>query len=252
MTLRLTLAFVLLIAAVDRVTATDVTSCGQTVAPRDMAVLTTDLTCSSSASGVFLGDRSTLDMNGHTMNGGGVNCIGSCTVTGPGTITNVHAPAHNGAGIVTNGAASRTSKFLAQDVDVSGNDQGIVTQARRVTLIGVNASNNAGDGIETFSKTIRGMNVTASNNGATGLDVQSIGSVRMTGLTASGNGWGGLINDGKRTRLIDSTLTGNAWPPFPDEPTMVDIAIAYNARCPRLVNTTCDHSFRDCHVCSGD
>jgi len=80
------------------------------------------------------------------------------------------------------------------------------------------------------------------------LDVQYRGSVLITGLTATGNGWGGVIKDGRRTRLVDSTVTGNAWPPFPGEPTMIDIA----GPCPKLLNTTCDHSYPNCGVCCQD
>lgn len=253
MAFRLTLALMLLVAVAGRAAATDVTACGQTIAARDTGVLTVDLTCSSSVDGALLGDKATLDLNGHTLSGAGVYCTTSCTVKGPGTITNVHYyPAGNATAIFANFQGSRGTKFVAENIDLHDNDNGILSQARRVTLAGVNASNNVHDGIETFgANVIKGTNVTANNNGATGLDVQSVGTIRMTGFTATGNGWGGVINDGKRTVLVGSTVTGNAWPPFPGDPSMVDIATAAG-RCPRLTTTTCDHSFPNCHVCSGD
>ena len=256
MAFRLTLALLLLVAAADRATATDVTACGQTVAARDTGVLTADLTCSSSAEGVFLEERATLDLGGHTISGGGVLCGGSCTVKGPGTIANVHTDGGYGAGIYANLQGGRKRKFLAENVDVHDNDTGIVSQAARVTLSGVNASNNDQNGIRTLgARVVRATNVTASNNGESGLSdftaTVRIGTVRLTGFTAMGNGRGGVTHDGRVTVLVGSTVTGNAWPPAPDEPTMVDIATA-EGRCPRLTTTTCDHSFPNCHVCSGD
>jgi hypothetical protein len=253
MAFRLTLALLLLVAAAGRATATDVTACGQSIAARDTGVLTVDLTCSSSVDGAILGEKSTLDLNGHTLSGSGVYCTTSCTVKGPGTITNVHYdPGANATAIFANFQGSRRTKFVAENIDLHDNDNGIVSQAARVTLSGVNASNNDQNGIHTLgARIVRGTNVTASNNGASGLSVDSNGTVRLTGFTAMGNGWGGVINDGKRTVLVGSTVTGNAWPPFPGEPSMVDIATAAG-RCPRLTSTTCDHSFPNCHVCSGD
>jgi len=145
---------------------------------------------------------------------------------------------------------------VSENVDVHDNDTGIVSQAARVTLSGVNASNNDQNGIRTLgARVVRATNVTASNNGESGLSdftaTVRIGTVRLTGFTAMGNGRGGVTNDGRLTVLVGSTVTGNAWPPAPDEPTMVDIATA-EGRCPRLTTTTCDHSFPNCHVCSGD
>jgi hypothetical protein len=204
-------------------------------------VLVADLDCPSSAGAVFLGEKATFDLAGYTLTGGQVQCTGSCTVRG-GTIVQVPT-----AAIYAGSGYGR--KFIGEDLDLHDNGVGLVAQARSVVLTNVNASNNLEDGIETISATrIRGTGVTASNNGATGLDVQNRGSVRITGLTATGNGWGGVVNDGRRTRLVDSTVTGNSWPPFPGEPTMIDIA----GPCPKLVNTTCDHSYPNCGVCSQD
>src|SRR5215472_11906574 len=135
-------AALFVLVGVGRAAATDITACGQTIVRKDTGVLTVDLSCSSSAEGVFLDDKATLQLNGHTITGGGVECIASCTVTGPGTITGVHTPASNVAGIVTNTSGERAAKFTASELDVHDNDFGIVAQARRVTLTDVNASSN--------------------------------------------------------------------------------------------------------------
>jgi hypothetical protein len=62
-----------------------------------------------------------------------------------------------------------------------------------------------------------------------------------------------MINNGKSTRLVDSTLTGNAFGPFPGNPTVLDL---FSERRPHLFNTTCDHSLGPNDlpwgVCSGD
>lgn len=243
------LAFVLIAAGAAR--AGDITACGQLVGARDTGVLVADLTCPDSAAAVFVADRGTLDLAGHTLTGGGVQCLRSCTVRG-GTIRQVLPPPGtvSVSGINVNTTGGGRVKFVGENLTVRECHFGIYTQARRVRLTNVDASDNLLSGIALFPnvRSVRGTNVTANGNGETGLTVEDEATVKITGFTAIGNGWGGLINDGRRTRLIDSTVTGNAWPPFPGEPTMIDIA----GPCPRLTNTTCDHSYPNCGVCSGD
>jgi hypothetical protein len=59
----------------------------------------------------------------------------------------------------------------------------------------------------------------------------------------------GLINNGGRTVLLNSTLTGNAF----SDPTMLDL---FSYRRPHLFATTCGHSLGPTDtpwgVCSGD
>src|SRR5262245_8295489 len=51
----------------------DVTECGQAVPSRETGVLQVDLTgCPSSAVGVFLSDKSELDLNGHAVASGAI------------------------------------------------------------------------------------------------------------------------------------------------------------------------------------
>jgi Right handed beta helix region len=237
--------------------ATDVTTCGQTVAAKDTGALVADLTCPSSATGVFLQDRATLDLGGHTLAGGQVTCVLSCTIRN-GTIANVNpVGSFGGTAVFAGESFSSRSKFVATDLTVRDSGAGIATQVRRLVLTNVNVSNNLSFGIFTVAaKTLRGTNVTANDNGGTGISFGNSpngAALRMTGLTATGNGQGGLINNGRRTVLINSTLTGNHFGPFPGDPTLVDIATTAG-NCPKLQNTVCDHSFSTppCHVCSGD
>jgi hypothetical protein len=87
--------------------ATDVTSCGQTIAAGDTGVLQADLDCSASEWGVRLRPMATLNLNGHAIKGGSATYAvvagvgtgdqaelyeqgkGNFTVLGPGSISGV-------------------------------------------------------------------------------------------------------------------------------------------------------------------
>jgi hypothetical protein len=223
----LVLAFVLFAAA--RVLAVDVTTCGQTVAPREIGTLTADLDCSSAAGAfaVDLSDRSTLELTGHTISGKGVLCQARCAVHGPGDITG--AP----SGIFVNGV--RRPVTVSGGISLHGNGDGIYNGGSRLTLVDVDLSNNSGNGIFVLSKRVKGSNVTANDNGGAGLFAQQ-GSLTIDGLTANGNGAFGI--NVKRGKLLNSTLTGNQGG-YPSNPPFVDVV---STRRPRLVNTVCDHS----------
>jgi hypothetical protein len=227
--------------------ATDITTCGQTVFPYQTGVVQVDLTCSDSASAVFLQDRAILQVGGHTITGGGIQCTGSCTVTGPGTVQQVVG---NGNLPAINGLSSQ-AKIIVQDMTLNANAFGMISDARKTTLTNVTASGNIETGIWVWG-TARALNVTTNDNGRTGFRSEVRG-IRLVGLTATGNGQAGLINNGGGTHLYDSTLTGNAFPPFPGDPTVLDL---FSYRRPRLKNTTCDHSLGPkgvpWGVCSGD
>ena len=234
--------------AAGRAAATDVTACGQTVVARDTGVLQVDLTCSDSAAAVFLQDRATLAVGGHTVTGGGIQCSDRCTVLGPGTVQQVMGANGNLPAI---NAISARGRLTVQDLTITNNAFGIIADAKKVTLSNVTASNNLHNGIWVFGA-VRGSNVVTNDNGATGFRSENR-SVRLTALTATGNQQAGLINNGTGTRLVDSTLTGNAFGPFPGEPTMLSI---FSEHRPKLVNTTCDQSLgpdgTSWGVCSGD
>jgi hypothetical protein len=66
-----------------------VVACGQVVATATSAVLAADLDCTG-ASGIQLGARAKLALGGHALSGDsftGIDCLGACTVSGPGSIT---------------------------------------------------------------------------------------------------------------------------------------------------------------------
>lgn len=70
-----------------------VTTCGQVLPARAHGVLASDLDCTGEPVGVVLGRAAKLSLGGFTLANGfnGVQCDGSCTVTGPGTITGSQA-----------------------------------------------------------------------------------------------------------------------------------------------------------------
>src|SRR5262249_2850909 len=128
----------------------DVTGCGQVVPKRETGVLQVDLTgCSSSAVGVFLSDRSELDLNGHAVASGaiGVNCSQRrCTVHGPGEIRN--AAVH---GLL---ASFENARVRVEDADIHDNAFGGIVASSgkpRIVVERINVHDNA-VGIETIFK----------------------------------------------------------------------------------------------------
>jgi hypothetical protein len=242
----------------------------------ETGVLQADLDCSAdpAEAAVTLGNRSTLDMNGHTIVAReiGVSCgsefgFSRCEVRGHGVAPSGVGELSGGAGIV---AADK--RVIVSDVyvhDVAGG--GIVVNQRlaltnvtviragwsgivankRLTATNVEASDNDSFGID--APRVTGSNVTANGNRFSGVSCRRC---VITGLTANGNGvtdiavgaGGGLQGGG--ALLIDSTLTGNVVDGVP-----VDID---TFRRPHLVNTTCEHSRRRADpstswgVCSAD
>lgn len=235
-------------SAAGRAAAMDVTACGQTVSERFTGVVQDDLDCPDSAQAVFLLDRATLDLAGHTITGGGVYCAGTCIVHGPGVIRQVTGPNDGYAGIFAN---SPQGKLTVDGMTLTENGFGIVSNARKTTLLNMTSSGNVNHGVWTFGA-VRGETVTTSDNGGTGIKMENRG-VRLRYFTATGNGQAGIINNGAGTRLVDSVVTGNAFGPFPGDPPLLDIATQGR---PRLVRTVCDHSIgRDgtpWGLCSGD
>src|SRR5262245_54310317 len=192
----------------------DVTGCGQAVPRRETGVLQVDLTgCSSSAVGVFLSDRSELDLNGHAVASGaiGVHCSEKrCTVHGPGEIRNaaVHgllasfenarvrvedADVHdNGSGGIV--ASSGKARIVVERVNVQGNAVGIETIFKgRIFGEDVDASNNRSNGIVAGGR-FRFKRLTLLDTGASAPDPSDVGLVCLYG--------GGT--------LIDSTVMGSA------------------------------------------
>jgi hypothetical protein len=196
-------------------------------------------------------------MNGHSISGAvvGVHCfdpsaqLDGCEIDGPGEIFD------NNCGVVPGNDRQRPlkvrnlnvhdnnqlgiagRKVLATDLTVSGN---AVDGIEALRLIATNVTANAnGVGIDVLQHT-SGANVTASNN--TDIGVNSI-RCRLQGLVAQNNGYAGVLAE--RLTLRDSIVTGSGY---------ADLETGFH---PRLINTTCDHSYQEIYhytwgVCSQD
>ena len=209
--------------------ATDVSTCYQTIAARDVAVLQTDLDCSmvpGSGPDVVLERGALLQLNGHRLLGGHIG-VGSdpggrrVIIEGPGEISGM-----TGCGISAEGPA------LVRNVQVHDNGCGITSiYTFSLKLEDVGVTNNAGDGVTYLSDVkhgkVSGERVTISGNGGAGVRAPHTLSLEEASIT--GNGGGGAIA-GRTIRAQDSTLTGNG--PSGDVATRRAI----------LRNTTCEHS----------
>jgi len=270
---------VLLVLAVlsARAHAVDITACGTPVPARQAGVLQADLDCSgiflscdslgatdcindptctdAGCAGVVLGERATLQMNGHTIANGAVFCAGRCAISGPGTI----------AGGDQAGESLTAEGDLQVDggLDIHGSGHGIITRRntslsdvsitncsinygygifayKRLQLTNVTVSDNAGGGIYA-DHTVRGEAITTNGNAHVGLAV-GYGGLSVTGLTATGNGGdattgeGGVNVLGSSVKLVNSVVTGNF-----SGATPLDL---FTHRRPLLINSSCDHSQR--------
>lgn len=242
--------------------ALDITACGQTVPRGDIGVLQVDLVCSDEITliAVSLEPNAALDLNGHTISGGGagVGCFGparSCTVRGPGVISGATAN-----GIAANNAVGR---IIVEDVTISDNQYSavFVPGGRAISLKNVViARNNLGFdgspeqrahlGAVQWVRRLDVENVIAIDNVALafatrnvyGDNVTLIGNyggfrgmnVRLGNATIADNIGLAMTSTRGRVRFVDSTLANN------------DTAGAgvdmLTARKPSLVNTSCGRS----------
>ena len=202
----------------------DITSCGQTIPARARGRLQADLVCSSSQTGVLMGDRSSLQLNDHSITGGsrGVSILSEARrvrIKGPGTISGAGL-----SGITASPDDPERFRMKVSDVVLTGNRSGIRCSGR-VALRDVTVSGNTEWGIAVFGR-IHVRNVTAIGNGISG--IFSSVDVKGNHVIASGNGLLGIngnldvklrnltaVNNGSfgvaagRARLSKSTVTDN-------------------------------------------
>lgn len=223
--------------------AVPITTCGESVPAGETGDLTNDLTCTfppGFGAAVFLGDRSTLNLNGFRITGDGPDVPGthigvycgapagrrlhSCAVNGPGEVTNL------GAGLFGDNARRMT----VRDVTLRGNGDGLAGASADLLLTNVVADGNTEVGI--YGNRISGTGIQTNDNGDGGLGGER---VTVTGLTATGNGaYGGLYKLGRaqRGRLTDANVTGN-------DGGGQGYDITWEGRL-RLTNTVCGKSAR--------
>jgi hypothetical protein len=195
----------LVVLAGTRVAApVDVTECNRVIERGAVAELKNDLTCTAgpglSARGVRLQPGAKLRMNGFRISGdatgAGVECLNrGCTIEGPGEIRGFFA------GINCGGC-----RVVARDVVVRENEEGIyIPLSGALAAERVVASDNARSGI--WAHTVRGSDIQAHRNGENGVSANSWLRIRRVGATA--NGRSGVLAGSTRSRLADSTVTGN-------------------------------------------
>lgn len=249
--------------------AIDINTCGQVVPTGDTGVVVADLDCPALPSvcaddpatactssddcggarcfgaAVALQKRAALDLNGHTLKGGGdvtVLCARDCVVTGAGTIEN-ESLANSPMGIYV------VRKATVSDVVLDGGFAGIYADSRRSRLSATNivASNSYFYGILWYGRMFA-TNVTANGSGGLGIfgpikligdqitanDNEGTGIIvknsRITNLTATNNGSVGI--SAERLRVESGTATGNG---------QYDLI---TTKRPRIAGVACDKSGR--------
>jgi hypothetical protein len=239
-------------------TSVDITACPAAVPAGAMGVVQADLNCTSSTDSgyVTLGQGATLQLNGHslTFNPGStasalVVCEGTCTVTGPGTLTSsTSTGSFAGIWVQTgktvkvsnvaidgtyNGIVNIFGKALVTDTTISAVQWGIAgVKKAKVKNLTVTVASPGGYCIGATDETgsgVVGSNVTLTSC-ADGIWASK--KVVLTGLTANNNTGVGIYSGGKIV-LRDSSVTGSG---------ILDLL---SGRRPVLVNSSCDHSAQD-------
>ncbi len=191
--------------------AGDISQCGTVVPEREVGVLQVDLDCGVLPRGVTLQRWARLELNGHRLQGGQTAVFaelrkGSVAINGPGEI----AGAGTGVlGFTSGGVLSGSqAKVKVRLTDVELYDSGSGASADVLQLKRVQAERNIHALYANYR--ITGSDVVTSNNDRFGVWTAA-GSMRLKRLTATNNGWFGVIaTQGGRVILSDSTVTGNA------------------------------------------
>ena len=191
------LAVALVTCLATRALAVDITDCGQRVPPGDTGVLQNDIDCTTSdaIAGIFVGDRATLSLNGHTVIGRAYpymeavvgDAARKFTVSGPGVIS--------GADVGISG----WKRVAVNDVTLTGNTIGIDVPIGHLKLTNVDVNGNA-TGIS--GRTIEAEQVTVNMN--SGGDCIIGRNFRGTDVTVTGCYEGvGMLGRVSANRLDD-------------------------------------------------
>jgi len=225
-------AILTLLAAACPVLAVDISAPGVTVLAGDVGILQADLQCDD-AVGVHLQSGATLDLNGHVLDGCSVSVATPTqtipqriSVRGPGEIRNAVYGVHLRTGVLrirdvviddcrsgilgSGDFGDGPSTVKATNVTVTGSEFAGI-QATKVKARNVTTSDNGlvgtfpGGGIVGWGG-VSGKEVTASNNGGEG--VFSLGRTKLKDSTVTGNAYSGVY--GVKVTVVGSTVTGNA------------------------------------------
>jgi hypothetical protein len=245
--------------------ALDISACGTVIPPGETGVLTTDLVCSPTDVGIHMNDRSTLDLNGHTITGGVKGVEGSVSSRSHGFSTydrcRILSSMPGGAIVGSKFGISNCRKTEVSNVEVIGTTLQAIGGGR-VALTDVTLRDGAAP-LTVSALTAR--NLTVTNNH----DVSQVRRASIRGLTATANqgDWvfqarsmvvrdatiTGNIGVGiiaSRLILLQSTVTGND-----TAGTGIDLVTSH---APRLVDSTCGRSEQSdlpgssWHICTDD
>lgn len=211
----------LLLSATWAGAVTNVTTCGQVLAPGEKGILQTDLDCTGGGRVctppsaplactnnddcncgepliVLVGSRGKLDMNGHTVANGDIICDGpgGCKISGGGSLTDAHIlGAKNlrlehlslhGAGPMLYLAISANGKLTMSDVTVIETTGIAALGKAKFTNVAVTDTLAVSPGVAVYAQGLLGKNVQITGDG------------------------GNLLHTyGGRTTLVDSFLAGN-------------------------------------------
>lgn len=190
--------------------AVDVVACGQAVPRGEVAELRADLRCGPVGAAVALGTGAALNLNGFSLVGqdgsqnAGLLCVGpkGCTIEGPGEVRGF------GAGL------SGSGRVRVRNVTFRHNRIGVTTKGAIVDFSNVIANENETGIVAAGAGRLSASDVQVSNNRRAGIWVAGTRRVRLSRVTAVGNGkLGGGLYLGTRGRgrvlIVDSTITGN-------------------------------------------
>jgi hypothetical protein len=245
--------------------ALDVSACGTVIPPGETGVLVTDLVCSPTDSGIQMNDRSTLDLNGHTITGGLFGVTGSVSLRGRTYSTydrcRILSSKPGGAIVGSKFGITNCGKTAVSNVEVVGTTLQAVGGGR-VDLTDVTLRDGAAP-LTVGSLTAR--NLTITNNH----DVSAVRRASIRGLTATAN-QGELVLHARSMALKDATITGNTGVGIiASRLTLVRSTVTGNdtagtgvdlvtSRAPHPVDSTCGRSEQfglpgsSWQVCTGD
>jgi len=205
------LAFAVALCASGAAYATEVTSCGHVVRDGETATLAADLDCSGSpagSNGVTLGNRSVLDLRGHTImppasdsrGGAAVACrfgtfvckadrFGFCL--GPGGRCTIKSTGGRGRiqGTGDSYGVEAVGNVVLEQVDIDSVFTGVAAIGGRVIATHVAVTRSTGSGI--FARALRADGAESSDNGEAGFVLRP-GGIRGADVVASRNGFTGV------------------------------------------------------------
>jgi hypothetical protein len=184
--------------------ALDVTACGTVIPPGETGVLTTELACSPTDVGIHMNDRSTLDLNGHSITGGLFGVQGSVSARGHGFSTydrcRILSSTPGGAIVGSKFGITNCGKAEVSNVEVIGTTLQAIGGGR-VDLTDVTVRDGAAP--LTVGK-LTARNLTVTNNH----DVSQVRRAFIQGLTATAN-QGDWVFQARSMVVKDATITGN-------------------------------------------